>query len=360
MTTAIKTRIIDGDGHVIEGDLGPFLPEPYKGRSTLGLSRGTHFPPVDHLHNEPVQTLPGSFNPAGPTEWAQFLDDAGVDFTVMYPSLGLSIGNVASRDWATALCQGYNNWLHQTYTSVNPRFKGMALIPMQDVGEAVNELRRAVTELGMLGAMLPGNGLKGSLGQKDYWPVYAEAERLGCSLAIHSGPHHKLGLDNMDVYPPIHALGHPFALMIACGSMIFNGVFDRFPGLRVAFLEGGVSWLLLVLERFDRSYETHIPYNPRGELLNLRPGQRVSDYLKELINDRRFFVGCEGEEPTIGDVVRYVGNKPFMFSSDYPHEVNTEMCKHEISEILEHATLQDEDKRAILAENALHFYGLPA
>src|SRR5262245_43456262 len=87
MTTAIKTRIIDSDGHVIETNLGDYLPEPYRGRQTLGMARGNFFPPIDHLHNEPVQTLPGSFNPAAPPEWAEFLDDAGVEFTVMYPSL---------------------------------------------------------------------------------------------------------------------------------------------------------------------------------------------------------------------------------------------------------------------------------
>jgi len=358
MTTAIKTRIIDSDGHVIEQNIGAFLPEPYRGRDTLGLSRGTFFPPIDHLHNEPVKTLPGSFNPAGPAEWAEFLDAAGVEFTVMYPSLGLSVGNVASRDWAVALCQAYNDWLHGTYLSVNPRFRGMALIPMQDVDEAVKELRRAVTELGMLGAMLPANGLKGTLGQKDYWPIYAEANRLGCSLALHGGAHHKMGLDHLDAYAPIHALGHPFGLMIGCASLVFNGVFDRFPNLRIAFLEGGVSWLMLVIERFDRSWETHISLDPRGELVHLQPGQRISDYIKQLIEDGRFFVGCEGEESTIADVVRHVGNKAFMFSSDYPHEVNTAMCKHEIEEILDHNVLSDEDKRAILAENALRFYGL--
>lgn len=356
MTTAVKTTIIDGDGHVIEDDLGPFLPEPYTEARALGIGQRAYFPPIDHLHNEPVKLLPGSFTPAGPAEWEQFLEDVGVEMTVLYPTRGLSVGNISSRDWAVALCQAYNDWLHQTYVQVNPRFKGMALIPMQDVEAAVLELRRAVTELEMLGAMLPANGLRGSLGVKEYWPVYAEAERLGCSIALHGGAHHKMGLDQLDVYPPIHALGHPFSLMIGCGSLIFNGVFDRFPNLRVAFLEGGVAWLSLILERFDRSYETHIPYNSRGELLNLKPGERVRDYIARLIDDGRFFIGCEGEEPMIADVVKYVGNKAFMFSSDYPHEVNTDMCKHEVAEILEHRGLSPEDKEAILANNARRFY----
>ena len=56
---------------------------------------------------------------------------------------------------------------------------------------------------------------------------------------------------------------------------MFNGLFDRYEHLRVGFLEGGVAWLLVALERFDRSYSTHVPFNPRGELLLLDGAPRL-------------------------------------------------------------------------------------
>ena len=80
----------------------------------------------------------------------------------------------------------------------SPKLKAMALIPMQDVSEAVNEMRRAVKELGMPGAMLPSRGLPFDLGHRTYWPIYAEAEKLGCALAVHGGCHHGLGLDTFE------------------------------------------------------------------------------------------------------------------------------------------------------------------
>src|SRR5487761_520386 len=141
MTTAVKTSIIDGDGHVIEGDLRDFLPPPYRGKGKQGIGGRGGFPPGDHLHSEPVNSLPGAHNPAGPAQWLEFLEDVGIASTVIYPSLGLGVGNVTNRDWAVALCHGYNDWLHETYLKTSPRFKGIALIPMQDVEEAVNELR---------------------------------------------------------------------------------------------------------------------------------------------------------------------------------------------------------------------------
>src|SRR5262249_23147257 len=98
----------------------------------------------------------------------------------------------------------------------SPRLKGVALIPFQNVDAGISELRRAVKELGMLGGMLPSNGeaIQGHLGNKIYWPLYEEAEKLGCALAVHVGCLHHMGLDSFSTYYPAHALGHPFSLMI--------------------------------------------------------------------------------------------------------------------------------------------------
>ena len=70
------------------------------------------------------------------------------------------------------------------------------------------------------------------------------------------------------------------------------------------------------------------------------------------------FIGCEGEEPAIGYAVKVVGNEPFFFSSDFPHEVNIEMCQHELKEVVENPELSDEDKQAILHRNSAAFYKL--
>ena len=102
----------------------------------------------------------------------------------------------------------------------------MALLPLQDPDAAVTELRRAVTEQGMVGGLLPSTGLKSHLGDKLYWPVYAEADRLGCGLAVHGGAHSGLGFDHLNVFAAIHALGHPFGIAIVFASLVINGIFD--------------------------------------------------------------------------------------------------------------------------------------
>jgi uncharacterized protein len=350
-----STRIIDSDGHVWEDadGISEHLPSPYKEDGPFSLDR--LMPSSDHFHFHVGRTPPGSFRRVGPDGWLEFLDDVGIERTVLYPSRFLAYGNIPYRDWAIAACQGYNNWLHETYVARSTRFQGMAIIPMQDPSAAVDELHRAVEELGMVGAMIPSNGLGRHLGSKEYWPVYRAADGLGCAIAAHGAAHHRFGMDDLNDYTPVHALGHPFGQMISFAGLLFNGVFDRYPNAKFGFLEGGIAWLLLVLERFDRSHESHAQYDPRGEL-GPKADEKVSEYILKHIKEGRIFVGCEGGERDIAYAVKSIGADPFVYSSDFPHEVNNEICKKEIGEIVENDTITRAEKEAILAGNSERFY----
>ena len=356
-------RIVDADGHIFEDGPGiaKHVPDIYKSNWRWKDIASSMFPPLDHLHSQQVQLLRGAFGdgkPVGPKEWQVFLDDVGIEGTVLYPTLALAHGKMVDYDWSAALCRAYNNWLYDAYLSVDTRFNGMALIPMQEPKAAAEELERAVTELGMRGAMLPSTGLPNHLGAKEYWPVYQVADRLGCALAVHGGAHSGFQMDHFNVYGPVHGLGHPFGQMVGLGAMLFNGIFDHFPNARYAYLEGGVAWFLVCLERFDRSWETHLAHDPRNEHFKLRDGERVSAYMKRQIAEGRLYIGCEGEEPAIAEASRVVGAEAFLFSTDFPHEVTAKMCQHEIEELLENEEMDEAAKGKILAGNAERFYQL--
>jgi predicted TIM-barrel fold metal-dependent hydrolase len=344
-------RVIDSDGH-FTGDnegMARFLPDGIVPRG------GSLFPPLDHLHSFIGTTPPGSFRQVDPQGWLDFMDDVGIESTVLYG--GLSYGKITHRDWAVAVARAYNEWLAETYVKRSPRFQGMALIPMQEPEAAVAELRRAVNDLGMLGAMLPSAGLPNHLGAKEYWPVYEEADRLGCAIAVHGGTHSGFGLDQMNVYTPVGALGHPFGLVINFAGILFNGILDRYPNAKFAFLEGGVSWVLMAIERFDRAHETHVQWNPRGELAP-PPDVKVSDYIRKHVKEGRLYIGCEGAEEDLAYACGRVGSEAFMYSSDFPHEVNNETCRAEILELLECEDLTDDDRANITHRNAERFYRL--
>ena len=353
-------RIIDADGHVTE-DLNAFsayLPATYR-REYEETKFLQYFPPLDHFHGMPMRIRGGERHGTlvGPADWVEFLNAVGIEKTVLYPTHALSYGKIRDRDWSIAVCRAYNEWLAETYLAHDERFQGMCVIPLQDPEAAVTELRHAVTNLGLRGAVLPSNGLGSHLGAKELWPVYEEAESLECAIAIHGGCHDGFGFDDLNVYAPVHALGHPFGQLIALGSFVFNGAFDRWPGLRVAFLEGGAAWILMAMERFSESYETHVPFNQRGELLKLKEGTEVGDYIRELLATGHICIGCEGGEVDMEYVVRRIGSSPFFYSSDFPHEVTVQSCLHEMAEFRE-LSLSDEERQATLSENAIRFYRL--
>lgn len=207
MATANLERIIDGDGHIMEDIAGivSYMPEEFRGKS-FGEARAERnpFPPIDHLHSANRHiTPPGAFANVGPDGWMTFLDEVGVDSTVLYTTSGLGFGKIVSRDWAVMLARAYNNWVYDTYVSRGDRFQAMGLLPLQEPDAAVEELRRMVQDLGFVGAMLPSTGAQQPhLGDRKFWPIYEEAERLGCALGIHGGAHEGFLMDDMSPYAP--------------------------------------------------------------------------------------------------------------------------------------------------------------
>jgi hypothetical protein len=116
----------------------------------------------------------------------------------------------------------------------------------------------------------------------------------------------------------------------------------------------------MALERLSRSYEAGIPVNPRGELLHLPEGQSVADYVRSLVEAGRVAVGIEGGETDLPYAIQVAGEKAFMFSSDFPHEVNLQTINKELRELRERAGMSESAKKAILSGNAARFYNLAA
>jgi predicted TIM-barrel fold metal-dependent hydrolase len=361
-----QLKIIDGDGHVFEDNQAIARHFPYSVETGRITFRNGLFPANSHMQYSLTRTPPGAFgagadgqfhNP-GPEGWLQFLDQTGFEYTVLFPTHGQRIGRIVDRDYAFGAARAYNDWLAEAYLQRDPRFKGIALIPMHDAEAAVEELNRAYTKLGFSGVLFPATAVQLNLGAKPYWPVYDEAARLGCPVVVHGGGHWDLGMDSMNISTGANAIGHPMSLAIALTEMLLNNLFERYKGLRVAYLEGGPLWFLMAIARLTRSFEAGVPINPRGELLQLSQGQTVADYVRKPVQDGRVVVGIEGGESDLPYAIKVAGEGAFIFSSDFPHEVNTHTVQKEIRELRENEEISASAKQAILYGNAARFYGL--
>ena len=295
----VEFPVNDADGHITETteQLRPYFDGRHGERGHWAGRRSYY--PEDGWDRSLGGQLGSSVNDA--KSWLKVMDDGGLETAVLYPTAGLAIGWVREPDFAVALCRAYNNFVQQEFLTVSPRLKAVALLPFQDVPEAVKELRRAVTELGMSGAFAPAVGLRLPLGHPSFHPIYAEAERLGSMVACHAtvrGPHF-FGADGFDKFVEVHALSHPVAQMIQLTGMIFEGVPEKYPSLRIGFMEAGCSWLPFWMDRMDEEWSKRKAEAP---LCRKKP----SDYLRS----GQLFFAAEGDEKSVPEVIRRLNLAP--------------------------------------------------
>jgi predicted TIM-barrel fold metal-dependent hydrolase len=337
-----KYPVIDADGHVVEKDaeLKEYLPDPYRRFSSI-----RSLFPQDNWDRR----LFGRYSSDAPDAkaWLETMDRAGVETAVLYPTGGLLLGAMKDRDWAAALAHGYNSYLHEQFSKASPRLKGVALLPAQNVPAAVSELRRAVTELGMVGGMLPADGFY-LLGKPEFHPIYAEAQALDCMLAIHAAGNQTPGgvYELFDRFVQLHTVGHPHAIMRHLTSVIFEGVPEKYPRLRLAFLEAGCSWVPFWMNRMDEEYAK------RGDVEATELKKKPSEYVKS----GRIYFQAEPSEDLLPAVANVLGDGVLTYASDFPH------WDHEFPESLEHLLaredLTESTKRQILVDNPRRLYNL--
>jgi uncharacterized protein len=348
----------DADGHVFEkeSEIFKYLDPPYRGRTEL-LGRPL-FPAMDDWNRTALSVAGGyvegstSHRPDGqtsekgtPEHWHDVLDTAGIEGTVLYPTRALGYGRVREADWAVALARAYNSWLHARFLSVSPRLKGVALIPTINPTAAVQEMHRAVGELGMVAALVIAGG-RLPLGDPFYDPIYEAAQELETVLVVHAGgPGNRFPM--LDRAIDARCLGHPTSLMIEITTMMFSGVFDRFPRLRFSFMEGGVAWALFTLERMQEAYEQWAVQAPA---LKREP-------IEHLTSGRIYF-HCELEERILPYAVQTLGDQVLLYASDYPHLAPAKVY-HTLEEFQARTDLSAESKARILGENARRLYKLP-
>jgi predicted TIM-barrel fold metal-dependent hydrolase len=333
-------RIIDADGHLLDGPeicYRRYLPEPYRSRSgPFFLQFGWDIRMGGQL---------GKLDADADT-YSRDMDAEAIELMVAYPSPALSIGLVREFDLAAALARAYNDWARDFGKAAGGRIKAAAVVAPQIVPEAVCEIRRAVTELGAVAVMMPTYVSPGlDLGLPQFDPIYAEAEALGVPVAFHATAQVSQGTVRFHQYIGVHMVSHPFEQMISIISVIANGVLDRFPKLKVAFLEAGVGWIPYWMDRFDEKYHKRQPELPKLEM-------KPSEYIRA----GRCFFTCEGEESALPFMIERFGDDCILYASDYPHW-DTDW-PYTSRMIRDRKDIGEQSKAKILGLNALSFYNL--
>ena len=349
-----RLPVFDGDGHVYEDpdELVQYLEGDYAGirrfrtfelfPSLDGWSRGFT---LDKAKDEK------SYGHAATNAevWGAMLDTLGAEGSVLYPTAGLACGLMQNDEVAAALATAYNNWLEDRYTRKDRRLYAAGMVAVQNPAAAVKELRRFRERVNFRAVYLPTVTATGrSYGDEFFWPIFEEAERQDLAVALHGGPSRGFGIDHLRPFVKVHTLEHPLPLMIQLTDMVMSGVFDAFPKLRVAFLEGGCAWVPFMLDRLD--YEYHSLF---GAKLRRTLKRKPSEYLRQAEN---FWVSLELGERSLKYCIDCIGADRIIYASDFPHEPSADELTAGVPDFLANPDYDDAVKEKILYRNARALY----
>lgn len=183
-------------------------------------------------------------------------DHLGIDLQVLSPN-PLTYFHHIEAEIATGFCRWHNNEMATMVADHPDRFRGFAQLPMQDIGAAVTELRRAVTDLGLVGAYI-GTDFGIDFDSELLDPLWAAAVQLDVPVFVHPAP---AGIDGPLRDPRIRkydldlSLGFLYEETLAVACLVYGGVFDRHPGLDICLSHGGgaAAFMLGRLEHQGRT-----------------------------------------------------------------------------------------------------------
>lgn len=292
--------VVDADAHKVENPvlLLEYLDPAYRHRIRSRIDRWgqprlvvmdhnprTGRPDLERVYPQPDGPGKGAFAALHPETAIggvfnrvrlQHMDREGIDGQVLYGSMTLGFESLIDRDLAVACMRAYNDYVADDCRAWAGRLFPVGFLSLVDVDEAVRELERCVTSLGMVGVHVapclpvphpaapeafPAIRLPKSIAHPDFAPILAAAERLDVGVGVHGSPGVYLPsgvADQVDTFILSHIFGHRNQMQAALASCVFGGVFDRHPALRLGFLEGGCGWLPDMVHAFHEHWEKRI------------------------------------------------------------------------------------------------------
>jgi len=248
--------IIDCDIHVNisnECPLEPFIPAAF--REAFAFKQNSM---PGHGYANPFGVIRRDLDAATAADLARLhLDPLGIAYGVLQPSAGIGANLIHAIDVGNAFARAVNDWQIANYVEADPRLLGSVCVNMADPAAAAAEIRRIGGHPRIVQALSAGES-NFLFGHRSYDPVYEACGEMGLPFAIHPGSEGSLRSSTPQGRPSSYFEWHnslPLTFQAHLGSFVAEGTFEKFPGLRVLFVEGGVSWLAPLLWRMDKNFK---------------------------------------------------------------------------------------------------------
>lgn len=358
----VAEKFRDAAPQLIRNDKGEFWQYDGKVFPTTGLSAAAgkkkeEFSPLPVRYDE---MRPGCYDPKARIE---DMDRAGVLASLCFPSFprfcGQTFYEANDRELALVCVQAYNDWMIEEWCGAAPgRLIPLIILPLWDPKRAAVEIERCAGK-GAKAITFSENpaslGLP-SIHDKDrYWdPVFAAASATGMPLCTHIGSGSKLPSTAPDSPLILTVALTPRLALDTCMDWLFSGNLERFPNLKLALSEGGISWMPYVLQLCDHTLERQGAWAAKGDLSLLGAGGGGAGHDYQMAPSevfRRQVFGCFILDPLGVDLIDRIGVDNVMVETDYPHTDSTWPDSIEVAR-KQLASLSEDDQYKVMQGNA--------
>ena len=356
-TERVAVRVVDSDIHPMprRGQLLDYVPEPYRSKYFLSHRVGETIlydaPDYAYAKAMRVDTFPsdGEF-PGNDPDLAlqQAIMEGGSDIGILEPSFGSHF----IPEVAQARCIATNHWLADnwldSHNNRHERWRGSVCVAIDDPVGSVREIEHWAGHPFMSQILVRAEP-RPAWGDPKYDPIWSAAIKHGIVVSCHLSR----GKDETFPMPPVGfpSYNHDFMVtysLLAANqvmSLIFDGVFDRFPALRVVLVEHAFTWILPLMWRMDAVYASRKPY------LDIK--RKPSDYVKEHVKFTTQPLDYPENKMELTRALELMeADKILLFSSDYPH-----WTYDDPSWLIKH--LPEQMRDPIMFKNGIDTYGLP-
>ena len=277
----------------------------------------------------------------------RWMDAFGVDQTCLFPTPMLSLGLTPRAEVEVALSRAYNRWLIDHVISAEPRIKASLYLPFNDPPACERMIEELGDKPGVVGFCVTAPRYKG-VWDNCYARTYAMLQERKLPLAFHSGfmwgGDRTMELCNRFI--AVHALGFTWYNVVHLTNWICNAMPERYPNLKVIWIESGLAWLPFLMQRLDNEYMMRSSEVP---LLKKKP----SDYMRDMYYTTQPMEMVENRKALELTFELLKADTQLLYSSDYPHwDMDLP------STIYDLPFLSEQQKRNILGGNAVRLFNL--
>ena len=274
------------------------------------------------------------------------MDKRGVDAEVVFPTLLLGYLPVEV-DLEIAICAAYNRYLAKAWEQGGDRLRWVVVPPLRDMQASVREIETA-RDHGAVGVFFRGVEGERSLAESYFFPVYEAANRLGMAICIHTGagaPEITKVFDRSFSHNLPHVRSLP---LFAFRDLVAHKIPERFPELRIGFIEASASWVPYVLHHLQRSSGAKL--NSGGD------ADAAMEWGPKLFSDYRLYVAAEADED-LAYLLTHIGEDNMIMGSDYGHQ---DQSKEDgmVGVMRRKKSISPAVIEKILCDNPRRFYGL--